>query len=69
MWNFGADALSRINPHVIEDIEDFIILQGFSGMLTQSDIEKRVEYNLAEQRGRSKMHQAKSDAGKVIDET
>jgi hypothetical protein len=34
MWNFGADALSRINPHVIEDIEDFIILQGFSGMLT-----------------------------------
>ena len=38
-------------------------------MLTQSDIEKRVEYNLAEQRERTKMHLAKIEAGKVIDET
>ena len=30
-WVAAAEKLMRINPHVLKDIEDFILLEGFKG--------------------------------------
>jgi hypothetical protein len=48
---------------VIEDIEDYIIMQGFAGFkLTQADLERMIEKNTMQQRERAKMHQSKVEA-------
>jgi len=42
----GADCLRRINPHVLEDIEDGILLDGFKeqkDIRGIPDIEKRIQ--------------------------
>ena len=34
-WIDTAEALKNINDHVLEDIEDYILLDGFKGMKTE----------------------------------
>jgi len=36
IWLDGAEALRHINPQVLEDIEDVLILEGFQGLLTSN---------------------------------
>lgn len=43
-WLSGAEMLRRINPHVLEDIEDFILLEGFKN---QADIKGNFEVAIA----------------------
>jgi len=53
----GAAMLSRINPDVLIDIDDFIMLQGFAvEKLSRPQVVKRVEEYLETMRDREKMH-------------
>ena len=60
-WLAGAAALRRINPQVLEDIEDFILLKGFninphSGQgMSQREITQRINRDLEEKRQRERM--------------
>jgi hypothetical protein len=38
----GAEKLRRINPHVLQDIEDYILLQGFKGKKL-NDVKKIID--------------------------
>jgi len=43
----GANAISRINIQVLEDVEDAIIMEAFKGSsLTKEDIRKRISKTL-----------------------
>lgn len=57
-WYAGAAALRRINPQVLEDIQDFILLKGFTndGQKLQTEaIQARVNKDLLEKRQRKAM--------------
>ena len=70
IWMDGSDAISRINPHVLEDIEDILIMDAFKGSkMTHEDIRRLVNSNLTVQRERAKMHQTQVEAEVVPDET
>ena len=56
----GSGALRRINVQVLEDIEDFILLKGFTSgksgqMLNMEAIEQRIKTHLLEKRQRMKI--------------
>lgn len=58
----GARMISTINGQVLEDIEDIIILRAFRAMkLTNTEINKRIEDRLHQQRERAKMQQEKEE--------
>jgi hypothetical protein len=58
----GARMISTINGQVLEDIEDWIILRAFRAMkLTNTEISKRIEDRLQQQRERAKMQQEKEE--------
>jgi hypothetical protein len=50
-WIAAAEKLRRINPHVLQDIEDYILLQGFRGKKI-GDVKKIIENDLQERRVR-----------------
>jgi len=63
IWMDGSDAISRINPHVLEDIEDILIMEAFKGSkTTHEDIRRLVNSTLTVQRERAKMHQTQVEA-------
>lgn len=65
----GARMISTINGQVLEDIEDFIILRAFRAMkLTNTEINKRIEDRLQQQRERAKMQQEKEEKEKEPEE-
>ena len=41
-WMAAAEKLRRINPHVLQDIQDYILLQGFKGKKL-SDVKKIID--------------------------
>jgi len=54
-WLAGAGALRKINVQVLEDVEDFILLKGFTSgksgqMLNIEAITQRIQNHLLEQR-------------------
>ncbi len=53
-WTEGVLGLRSINPQVLEDLEDFILLQGFKN-LSNGDVKKRIEANVLERRQRQHM--------------
>lgn len=44
-WIAGAEKLRRINPHVLQDIEDHILLQGLKGK-KMADVKKIIDVDL-----------------------
>ncbi len=55
-WLSACDKMSRINDHVIQDIQDYIMLEAYKGK-TISDIRKIIEADLAKRKykkGKSK---------------
>jgi len=63
----AAEKLRKINPHVLQDIEDYILLQGFKGKKL-AEVKKIIEQDLharrAQQKDRSK---EKEEEEKVVD--
>ena len=62
-WLAGAAALRRINNQVMEDIEDFIVLKGFTrdGRKLQLEaIERAINNDLGQRRARKAMEYAES---------
>jgi len=60
IWLAGAGSLRRINVQVLEDIEDYILLKGFTSgksgqMLNMEAIEQRIKNHLLEKRQRMKI--------------
>ena len=53
-WPEGVLGLRNINDHVLEDLEDFILLQGFKNM-GNAEVKKRIEDNTLERRQRQHM--------------
>ena len=62
-----AEKLNHINPHVIQDIEDYILLEGFKGK-RMNDVKKIIENDLNSRRMKKK-NRSKEDEEeeKVID--
>lgn len=53
-WPEGVLGLRDLNMHVLEDLEDYILLQGFNKM-GNTDIQKRIDENILERRQRQHM--------------
>ena len=53
-WPGGVLGLRSINQHVLEDLEDFILLMGFKNM-SNSEAKKRIDANVLERRQRQHM--------------
>jgi hypothetical protein len=47
----AAEKLRRINPHVLQDIQDYILLQGFKGKKL-NEVKKIIEQDLHTRRQR-----------------
>lgn len=66
-WLAAAEKLRRINPHVIQDIEDYILLQGFRGKKL-TEVKRIIDQDLharrAQQKERSK---EKEEEEKIMD--
>jgi hypothetical protein len=53
VWLQTADMLAEVNPHVLQDMEDAILLKGFQGMkplAIKSEIEKDQEKRIADEK-------------------
>lgn len=69
IWIAAAMEIARVNPQVLEDLEDWIILKGFKGAkMTNALLTKHIEGNIDTQRNRARMYQAEEEAKKVPDE-
>jgi hypothetical protein len=56
-WLEAAEKLRNINPHVIQDIEDYILLEGYKkkqNIRVQNDMKKHIEQHLNEKRAKNK---------------
>ena len=53
-WEQGVLGLRELNVHVLEDLEDYILLKGF-GNLSNAEIQKMIDANLVERRQRLHM--------------
>ena len=53
-WEQGVLGLRELNVHVLEDLEDYILLKGF-GNLSNAEIQKMIDANLIERRQRLHM--------------
>jgi hypothetical protein len=63
----AAEKLRRINPHVIQDIEDYILLQGFKGKKL-AEVKKIIEQDLHSRRVQRKdWSKEKEEEEKVVD--
>ena len=53
LWLETAEMLKHVNPHVLQDIEDFILLEGFKGIKSdkiRTEIEEDQRNRIAEER-------------------
>lgn len=53
LWMQAAEKLRRINPHVLQDIEDHILLQGFKGKKL-NEVKKIIDNDLQARRAKYK---------------
>lgn len=51
LWMQAAEKLRRINPHVLQDIEDHILLQGFKGKKL-NEVKKIIDNDLQARRAK-----------------
>lgn len=69
-WLAGAASIARIDGQVLEDVDDWIIIQGWKdSKLTNAQIDKLIESNLETQRNRLRMVQSEEEAKEVPEET
>lgn len=51
----GAEELRHVNEMVLEDVEDFYLLQGFPKSVSAKDINAKIAFNNQQRRERAKM--------------